>query len=194
MRARRIKPEVIQARVDQAIDDLTLDELMLGPDWWDRAEEILDSIHAQSGITRPRIAAALAILSPVKTWQETVKITRLLASDRDTRPRHWFKTWTKASYAMYGRSIGTDFDPAKYVHGPKVEPFYWNLLGYGHPVTIDRHMIRTFYPTDSASLHRINVLTLAFQDQPLVHDTLFQPRDLQASVWLKTRKVQAWND
>lgn len=190
MRARRVPVEIVQARISKLVLDLSDAELDAGEDWWRQAHYDICEIRDETGHAYGRIAAALAILSPVKTWEETLGMVQALAKDKYARQQHWSRVWSKARVALWVQD--TLIGPYPYqllVTGPKVHPFYKALLGDSDSVTIDRHMIRSVYPTDTQTNHRISTLTDA-----ITHSSYFDcrgqisPRDLQASIWLRIRK------
>lgn len=196
MRARRVAPGTVHTRVRHVVDRLTASGFQAGETWWDDARTTIRNISIMSGKDETRIAAALAILSPIKTWDETVKMTQALAMDRFARQQHWSKAWTRARIAIWTEMIHTidgykPLDVYDLVRGPKVCPFFCALLGDVDAVTIDRHMIRSAYPTDTQTTHRILTLQWAIRDLSYLYlQGSISPRDLQAAVWLKVRKGQ----
>ena len=190
MRARRVPVELVQARISRLVLDLSDAELDAGEDWWRQAKYETEEIDAETGHGSGRIAAALAILSPVKSWDETVSMVRALAKDKYARQRHWSKAWSKARVCIWVKKpLSGPTPPELWVTGPKVLPFYKALMGNTYSVTIDRHMIRSVYPTDTQTNHRISALTDAIRHAS-AYDLGGQisPRDLQAAIWLRIRK------
>jgi len=189
MRARRVPVDVVQARISKLALALTDAELDAGEDWWRQADYDIKEIVNETGHDYGRIAAALAILSPVKTWEETVSMVHTLAKDKYTRQRHWSKAWSKARVCIWVTKTLQGPYPFEYlVSGPKVLPFYKALMGNTNSVTVDRHMIRSVYPTDTQTKHRILTVTDAVRHSAAWDlQGQISPRDLQAAIWLKIR-------
>lgn len=185
-RARQVSPKLVYTRLEHRILNLTSDDFMAGIRWWSDAEDWLANLSIDTGHAIPNLAAGLAILSPTKSWDQNKNILAQLAESPQADPKHWMKCWSKAHLCLY--SANPDLDVL--VSGPKVHPFYLNLLGQDEPVTVDRHMIRLVYPTDTQTMHRISTITSAIQYFSRVKlNSCITPRELQASLWLKVREL-----
>lgn len=82
-----------------------------------------------------RAAAVIAILSPMTSWPQNVdKARRAYAGDRT-------RLGFTANRDKVSRILDDGEDWRNVMSGPKVIPFFNNIMGNSVPVTIDRHAI-----------------------------------------------------
>lgn len=128
-----------------------------GARWYARAESECARIAAETGFSRHRIAAVIAVLSPRTRWAENIRAAESAAHAAARALRDDFAAElcggmresvaaaVAAALADYGlrdpiRKAGAILagsDPAEIVSGPKVSAFFANLCGDRDAVTVD---------------------------------------------------------
>ncbi len=158
------------------------------------------------GDDAPRFTALLAAQSPQKTVEENLRIAlnswgEWLNAGRPTDPdviRGLMHTNLEADLGNSVRALTMDADVARrgdpaMLNGPKVGPFYSNLLGRVEPVVNDTHMARGYgtkkegVGTVARTLAQNAMVRNAAVEFARLTGTAVTPRELQEMSWAYIR-------
>jgi hypothetical protein len=175
------------SRINGFCEGLTGDEMSKGIYWWLGADIVLGSTQAAATssnplVSRDRLAAATAILSPMQPWGKNILMVGRLAIDKNAPPQTFHKWWRKARTALWNPFFD---DMDRLATGPKVNAFYRALKGEGDAVVVDRWILRIVYPDDRGYPARVRRITQSIQRAAMLEQVT--PRELQAAMWLKVR-------
>lgn len=108
-------------------------------DWYGEANEWAEILSSSTGISKSKVCGVIASLSPVKTWEQNLKIAKDMIMTGDCGHMKQFKNKAKAILL----SEGKDKEILSILNGNKISAFYINIR---YPqrkteVTIDRHAL-----------------------------------------------------
>ena len=108
-------------------------------DWYQEAHDWAKALGLVHNISTPKVCGVIAALSPLKTWEQNLKIARDLILTGDCGHMGAFKK--KAIDIVH--SSGHDSEIVRILNGNKITSFYLNIK---YPdriseVTIDRHAL-----------------------------------------------------
>jgi hypothetical protein len=109
------------------------ESMRLGLSWYDRARAYGASLDPNDF---SRAAGVLAVLSPNNSWPQNMKYAAMIYAGATELP--YFKSNTDKAIRIFNGEA-----PLDVIRGPKVTPFYLNLIGDNSTmaVTIDRHAV-----------------------------------------------------
>jgi hypothetical protein len=161
-----------------------------GAAWYPSALAECRRMGRAHGVSAPRAAAVVAILSPRARWQTNLRAADMLLSDaamiRIGARRRYRRRYgvlpaqvTRAQYA-----IGAD-RYSSVVTGPKVSAFYRNIMGDADIVTVDTIMAKAggLGSVVSPKVRAAVVSAVCV----LADEYGMSARDMQASVWCAFR-------
>lgn len=156
--------------------------------WYEDARRWIGTLADTYGYDAPRIAAIIAVTSPMVSWQQQkLAIPPFLAGQPGPQPG--FKSnWEKAERLRAGHSpIG------QIVTGFKVKEFYLALAGFNQAVVVDRHMIRLAYDGEPMPPVSAEDMRMLFWAYDTVARKLNVPQtQFQATLWEWWR--EEWKD
>jgi len=107
-------------------------------DWYGKANDFCIRIGLKYNLTSIMVAGVVASLSPVKTWEQNLKIAENMVRSGDCGHMGQFKQKAKDILA----SDGSKESILKVLNGRKISSFFLNIIGDTEPtVTIDRHAL-----------------------------------------------------
>jgi hypothetical protein len=171
--------------------DMTSNEERL--DWYQEAHDWSKALGLVHELQTSKVCGVVAALSPLKTWDQNLKIARDMVLTGDCGHMGAFKT--KALNII--KSDGSDESIKTILSGNKITSFYVNIM---HPdktteVTIDRHALSIALGrwitdedyagiTDSQYNFFVECFTLAAKKVGV------KPLLMQSATWVKFRKIK----
>ena len=109
--------------------------------WYFQARREAQRIGRETGIPWHRVAAAIAVLSPLQPWEKNLEMAETLATaisrdDRIPEPQTFGLNWSKAIEVLHGEPI------LEHVKGPKVTAFYFAICGDDSRAVVDSWMCK----------------------------------------------------
>lgn len=159
-----------------------------GAQWYPAAGAFADALAAESGLSRPHVAAVVAHLSPRTTWERNMRgAASLLASGRAPG-------CLEANVERALVAIGSA-DPLGTINGPKTGAFAANILGDYERVTVDVWAARIALGVrDDAErvLSRVGVYpALEYAYRLAAARVGVSPATMQATTWVVARNGRA---
>lgn len=119
----------------------TESDTQAGLHWYRYAQAFVDEIAQDTGLLPDQVAAIVAVTSNNVKWKDqitgTVPLIRHILDGKD--PRTAPGRFIGVCKEKAGAIIRGDYSA---LSGPKVVPFYHNIMGRYHLVTLDRHAVR----------------------------------------------------
>ncbi len=177
-----------RATVDRIVgtyNRATAEDILAGAEWYGDGESIIDSLSAESGLSREHVAAVVSHLSPRTTWQRNIYGATMLVTT-GTAPTCIGANVDRARKALASAT------PLDTFGGPKTRRFARNLLGDRTVVTVDVWAARVAFGNRVADPER--ALNLAGMYDAVEHAYILAGRRLgvdpvtvQATTWIVAR-------
>jgi len=163
-------------------------------DWYSDANSWADLMSQNRDITVSHVCGVIAALSPLKTWQQNLKLSAKMIQTRKS-VGHTRLCNKKALYVL--KSDGSDESILEILKGNKISAFYLNIKypKNGKYLTIDRHALSCllgYWVTDddyrgiTKSQYEFFVQVFQWTAQSLNVNPLL----LQSSTWVRWRKIK----
>jgi hypothetical protein len=167
------------------------------------AREICEGMADRYGLTLEQVAGIVAALSPQTPWDRNLQFAETFCKNRKVagvpkdRAEKCAKILQHTCPEIIGKTVfGTN--------GPKIESFYWNILGDSSRVTIDSHAVFSTFYHPSQGIPTGDFLTPLKGKGPRAATYRFfegayisaakrlqtEPSELQALVWANVRQAK----
>jgi hypothetical protein len=119
-------------------------DMPINPSWYEKAENKIESLAAEYGVTKEQAAGVVAALSPLKSWETNLELAEeFLQLNKKGAQRSQFKGHFGGNVEKAYRILQGD-DPRAVLgatgRGQKVMNFYEALTGNKEATVIDTHM------------------------------------------------------
>jgi hypothetical protein len=167
-------------------------DIEAGTRWYDDGGTIVDELAVRANVTRERVAAVMAHLSPQTRWASTMAGTYSLILTGAVSPGHMVKNTERAISALKSD------DPLGTLNGPKTRRFAANLLGDREAVTVDVWALRVALgPTSTVDIKRTNLArggrnaAVEAAYRAAARELGVEPATAQAVTWIVARNGRA---
>lgn len=158
------------------------DALEAGGLWYPTAEDVVRSLAHEHGVSTPRVAGIVAVLSPQQRWRYNIRSARAILQGEPWAVGGYHANRDKAQRLMDGEPV------LDVVGGSKVTSFWANLYGSREAVTVDvwaqRAALGHNHPHQPKGA-RYRRLVKAYRAAAGMAG--LPPREFQAIIWLATR-------
>ena len=157
-------------------------------DWYQEARLMCEHESSKSGYDVINIIGVLAALSPLKSWDENVRLMRLFLNGKFGG--HFGMQINKAKKILI--DINKPDEISKVLSGRKTSSFFWNIYDVDKTdvVTVDRHAIKIASNTtlDTVSNKRYSLIEKAYIEAGRLLNV--KPQIVQSATWLKYRELK----
>lgn len=183
-------PEIVVGNMQRVHAQCTVNDLINGKDWYQRANLFCLLLSDQYGISEMKVAGVIAALSPQKEWTHNKALAEEFIRTKGRVSRH---TSMQSSKARRILSLAKDSkDVEVYLGGLKTINFFNNIYNPNSRdhVTIDRHHIYLSVGRDAQACTPKQYEFLKQNTIRFANELDMIPSELQSILWVCWKRLK----
>ena len=187
-------PSIILSNIKDVYSKCTIDEFDNGKSWYKTANSFSLYLSDTYGVSERRSAAVIAVLSPLKEWEQNKKIAETFIQTKGKVSGHYIGQTEKGRSILFDDRTHQDIE--KTLGGLKTINFFNNIFNpnTSEHVTVDRHHISLCTRSD------VNTCTPKQYEFIKQNTIIFAnelgiiPNVLQSTLWLCWKRLKKEKD